>query len=241
MPQQPRRDAPAPRDDSHVTPPLDGTQNLPDGLRHRLHPERPLAFGHRRIDQPRPYVGDRDRQSALRDPLAQPLGVVDLIGFRGVVSRSGTAAAQSSHRRDDDQMAAALPLEQPASPVDDRRPAQDIGTDRRRLDRKVEIGIQVSRTGRDDAQLQTAQHRDQTVQCSERCIRLRNVGDGTAVRRRIGRRDFAQQRLPSPHESDAVAPRRQFFGQAASDSRRGADNDRSFHRDESSYPKRKNA
>ena len=65
MPQQPRRDAPAPRDDSHVTPPLDGTQNLPDGLRHRLHPEQPLAFGHRRIDQPRPYVGDRDRQSAL--------------------------------------------------------------------------------------------------------------------------------------------------------------------------------
>jgi len=75
------------------------------------------------------------------------------------------------------------------------------------------------------------------VEIGSHSYRLHNLG-GDGGNFESGGANGVERR---PHESDAVAPRRQFFGQAASDSRRGADNDRSFHRDESSYPKRKNA
>ena len=125
MPEQPRRDAPAAGDDRNPSAAADRPHDLPDGFFDRHHPEQTVALGHRRIDKARTDVGDVKRESGFRGALPQSLGVVDLIGFRGVVGRSRSPAAQSADRRDDDQMSAALPLETVVGPVCDRRPARD--------------------------------------------------------------------------------------------------------------------
>lgn len=229
MPEQPRRDAPAAGDNRNPSAAADRPHDLPDGFFDRHHPEQTVTLGHRRIDEARTDVGDVKRESGFRGALPQSLGVVDLIGFRGVVGRSRSPAAQSADRRDDDQMSAAPPLETVVGPVCDRRPAQHVGKDGRLFQREIQRGIQIARSGADDAQIHAAQLPDQTFQRGDCLGGPCHVGDGKAVCSRIGLRDLLQQIFPAADQPHGISLRRKALRKAAADAGSGTDDNSSFH------------
>ena len=83
---------------------LDGVQNIAGGLLRRGDPEVAFALHYVGLDRAGAYVGDIEGDRFMGGPLLETLQVVDLIGFRGGVSRSRPTAPQSHDRGDGDEM-----------------------------------------------------------------------------------------------------------------------------------------
>ena len=169
------------------------------------HPEEIVAFCHCRINKTWANIRDVNMVAALISLLAQSLHIIDLVGFCRAVGWSHRFASQSASRRDGDEVAVALLLEDVVERINDKRPACDVGVNSRTFNSIVECGIDVARARANDGEVNVFQFGTEDVNCLRSFIKFGYVrcgGDGVIG---IFLAQFVKQMCPSAYDTDVVA------------------------------------